>query len=187
MARKKEYNEEEVIEKAMNLFWRNGYETTSTRMLEKELGINQFSIYSSFGSKQGVFLESLKLYKQKLNLLVEKLEKSSNGIDGIKQYFYDFAEFSKENNQKRGCLHVNTVIEFGDKIDDLILSEMQKFAEHRQTIFIQKLESDTTKDAETISKQANYLAISILGLATACKVYDQNQIEDFVETAFEKM
>jgi len=50
MARKKEYREEEVIEKAMNLFWRNGYESTSMQMLEKEMGINKFSIYASFGS-----------------------------------------------------------------------------------------------------------------------------------------
>ncbi|GAK75996.1 transcriptional regulator [Nonlabens ulvanivorans] len=54
MARKKEYIESEVIEKAMTLFWRNGYENTSMQMLEKEMGINKFSIYSSFGSKHGV-------------------------------------------------------------------------------------------------------------------------------------
>ena len=60
MARKKAYIEEQVIEKAMNLFWRNGYESTSVRMLENEMGINQFSIYASFGSKQGVFKESIK-------------------------------------------------------------------------------------------------------------------------------
>jgi len=46
MARKKQYNEEDVLEKALTLFWSNGYESTSTRMLEKEMGINQFSIYS---------------------------------------------------------------------------------------------------------------------------------------------
>jgi AcrR family transcriptional regulator len=43
-----------VIEKAMSLFWRNGYQNTSVRMLEKEMGINQFSIYASFGNKHGV-------------------------------------------------------------------------------------------------------------------------------------
>ena len=59
MARKKEYIEDEVIEKAMALFWRNGYETTSIQMLEKEMGINKFSIYSSFGNKEGVFIERL--------------------------------------------------------------------------------------------------------------------------------
>lgn len=75
MARKKEYIEDEVIERAMNLFWRNGYESTSMQMLEKEMGINKFSIYSSFGSKHGVFLESLKSYKGKVSTLLEKFKK----------------------------------------------------------------------------------------------------------------
>ena len=63
MARKKQYNEEEVVEKATGLFWRNGYEATTVRMLEKDMVINQFSIYSSFGNKQCVFLESINDYK----------------------------------------------------------------------------------------------------------------------------
>jgi TetR/AcrR family transcriptional regulator, transcriptional repressor for nem operon len=48
MPRTKSYNENEVLERAMNVFWSNGYEATSVRLLEKEMGINQFSIYSSF-------------------------------------------------------------------------------------------------------------------------------------------
>ncbi len=96
MARKKQYIEQEVLEKAMALFWRNGYESTSVRMLEKEMGINQFSIYASFGSKQGLFLESINAYKRKMHCIKDKLEKSGNGTLGIKQYFYDFLDFSKE-------------------------------------------------------------------------------------------
>ena len=41
MSRQKGYKEEEVVEKAMNLFWRNGYEATSMAMLEQEMGINK--------------------------------------------------------------------------------------------------------------------------------------------------
>ena len=51
MPREKQYKEEEVIEKAMGLFWKNGYRNTSLRMLSKEMGINQFSINASFGNK----------------------------------------------------------------------------------------------------------------------------------------
>ena len=87
MARKKQYIEEEVIEKAMHLFWRNGYENTSVRMLEKEMGINQFSMYASFGSKQGVFLESLKTYKNKNKEIFETLKNSNKGAAAIKDFF----------------------------------------------------------------------------------------------------
>ncbi|WP_372754221.1 TetR/AcrR family transcriptional regulator [Labilibaculum sp.] len=187
MARKKEYIEAEVIEKAMNLFWQNGYETTSVRMLEKEMGINQFSMYSSFGSKQGVFLESIKCYKEKLNGILNKLKESPDGVNAIKQFFYDFLVFSRENKSKRGCLLVNTATELGENGDEQILSEIWKFVEKRKAIFIEKLKLDSSKSEETILKQVNYLLIAQQGLAVASKFYNQQQLEDFIETTFEKL
>lgn len=77
MARKKKYNEEEVVEKAMNIFWKNGYKATSMKMLEEEMGINKFSIYASFGSKNGLFIESLKQYKLRVNDTVLKFKKGN--------------------------------------------------------------------------------------------------------------
>jgi hypothetical protein len=43
--------------------------------VEKEMGINQFSIYASFVSKQGLFLESLKCYKPKLTACSKSLKR----------------------------------------------------------------------------------------------------------------
>ena len=187
MPRQKQYIEEEVIEKAMELFWRNGYEATSVRMLEKEMGINQFSMYSSFGSKHGVFLESIKLYAKKANLLVDKLEKASNGIEDIKQFFYDFIELSRKNDLKRGCLMVNTLTELGDKTDDLLLSEMLEFSKRRDAAFKQKLHLGSNRDEETISKQTNFLSITAGGLAVALMISDKKQLHDFVETTIENL
>jgi hypothetical protein len=58
MARVKQYSEQEVIEKTMSLFWRNGYQNTSVRMLERKWASINFP-FASFGNKHGVFLESL--------------------------------------------------------------------------------------------------------------------------------
>ncbi|TJY38155.1 TetR/AcrR family transcriptional regulator [Pontimicrobium aquaticum] len=188
MARKKEYKEEEVIEKAMDLFWRNGYESTSVRMLEKEMGINQFSIYSSFGNKKGVFLKSLNCYKKKAKLeLIDKLKNSSDGIESIKQYFYDFINFSKDIQLNKGCLITNTVNELGEKADKEIISEILNFAASVKKVFIQKLESNSLKTTKTINKQANYLMISLQGLSVASKMFDQEQLNDFIESTFKNL
>ena len=188
MARKKEYIEAEVIEKAMNLFWRNGYETTSVRMLEKEMGINQFSIYSSFGNKQGVFLESIKCYKKKVRQeLIDKLKESTNGIEGIKAYFYNFIEFSKDTTFNKGCLLTNTVNELGEHADTIIMSEIVKFATDVKAHIIEKLATDKQKDSKTIAKQANYLMVALQGLSVASKMFEKQQIEDFIESTFESL
>lgn len=184
MARKKQYKEEEVIEKAMALFWHNGYENTSVRMLETTMGINQFSIYASFGSKNGVFLESLRCYKNKIRTITDSLKNSNNGVAGIKAYFYDFLKFSQENGVSKGCLVTNTVNELGSKADPLLITELQKFAEDIKRLFANNLQQEKSKSEETIAKEANYLITSILGLSVASKILSTSQLEDFIETAF---
>jgi len=187
MARKKAYIEEEVIEKAMNLFWLNGYEATSTRMLEKAMGINQFSIYSSFGSKQGLFLESLKCYETKIKHITDKLKASTNGVEGVRQYFYDFIEFSKENEHPKGCMITNAANELGENADPIIQSEIIKFTNIVRDLFLNSLKSDTSKCGLTLEREANFLIISMFGLSIASKVFSPIQITDFIETTFDNL
>ena len=184
MPRTKKYNEEEVIEKAMNLFWRNGYETTSMQMLEKEMGINKFSIYSSFGSKNGVFLESLKCYKQKLNKLINELKSSQEGILGIKQYFYDFIEFTKETEFGKGCLITNTANEIGEDADEQIKESLAKFTNEVKLVFTNVLKQDKTKDISTIEQQADFLIISMFGLSSATRIFTKKQLDNYIENIF---
>ena len=188
MARKKQYIEEEVIEKAMDLFWRNGYETTSVRMLEKEMGINQFSMYASFGSKKGVFLKSLVCYREKIKgALIDKLQNSQEGTEAIKQYFYDFITFSRENRVFKGCLITNTLSELGEHTDQEIGVEIMRFATNVKSLFTEKLGLDILKTKEMIAEQSNYLIISLQGLSVASKVFDQKQLEDFIENTFKNL
>ena len=187
MARTKNYIEEEVIEKAMNLFWRNGYETTSMQMLEKEMGINKFSIYSSFGNKNGVFLESIKCYKQKLNEIIKPLRTSDLGIAGIKQYFYDFIEFSKETEFGKGCLVTNTANEIGNDADELIKEELSKFTSEVKQVFTDCLKQDESRDSLTIEQQADYLLISIFGLSSASRVFSKSQLDNYIENIFKSI
>ena len=184
MARSKQYNEQEVLEKAMSLFWRNGYENTSVRMLEKEMGINQFSIYASFGSKQGLFLESLKCYKSKVSCMFDKFKNGTNGIEDIKEFFYDSVQIPIEVGNYKGCFLTNTYNEFAEAEDQVINTQMGDFMNSVKDLFIEKLQQDKTKDAATITKQANYLLLAKHGLAAASRVNSKQEIEDYIELTF---
>ncbi len=187
MARKKNYNESEVVEKAMNLFWANGYENTSMQMLEKEMGINKFSIYASFGNKHGLFLESIKCYKGKLNLIFEKFKNASNGVEDIKQFFYDSVNAKFKESHQKGCLLTNTYNEFSESEDLLIKEDMTIFMNNLKALLIKKLEQDGTRDAETVQKQANFLLLAKHGLAAAARVNTQQEIEDYIEMTFKNI
>jgi len=185
MPRKKSYIEEEVIEKAMHTFWKNGYEATSVRMLEKEMGINQFSIYASFDDKEGVFLESIKYYKRKLRKeLLDDLSISGKGIDSIKKYFYDFLKFIKEDNAYKGCLLTNTINELKPEVQSIIKSQIAEFAKKIRNTFVKILATDTNKDMQMVEKQANYLIVALQGLSIASKMLGKKQLDDFIEETF---
>lgn len=189
MARQKKYIEEEVIEKAMLLFWRNGYECTSVRMLEKEMGINQFSMYASFGNKEGVFLESIKFYKKKAGLiLIEKLNKAPKKLSSIEQYFRDFLEFSRDiNNENNGCLLTNTINELGDNTDSKIKEEILIFVNRVKASFIEVLKHNSNQSEKTIMQKANYLMIALQGLSIASKMFNKEELDDFITRTFVNM
>ncbi|QNM85087.1 TetR/AcrR family transcriptional regulator [Polaribacter pectinis] len=187
MARKKQYIEEEVIDKAMHLFWRNGYENTSMQMLEKEMGINKFSIYSSFGNKHGLFLESLKSYNSKRKAMFDKFKNASNGVEDIKQFFYDSVAVCNEKGNEKGCLVTNTYNEFSTSEDELVNNQINSFMDNLKRLFIEKLKIDSSKDEETINKEANFLVLAKHGLAAATRVNNKEEIEDYIEMTFKNI
>ena len=62
MSRVKTFNEEDATDRAMTLFWTNGYEPTSIADLTQAMGINKGSLYHSFGSKNKLFIRALLKY-----------------------------------------------------------------------------------------------------------------------------
>jgi TetR/AcrR family transcriptional repressor of nem operon len=64
MARQKEFNRDEVLHKAMEVFWMRGYERASIQDLVEHMGISRQSIYDTFGDKHWLFLQALDRYRE---------------------------------------------------------------------------------------------------------------------------
>jgi len=62
IARPRKFNEDDVIDKAVKVFWAKGYEAASIQDLVDTMGIQRGSLYATFGGKQPLFLKSLKRY-----------------------------------------------------------------------------------------------------------------------------
>ena len=56
------FNIDEALNRALELFWRHGYEGTSLAMLTKAMGVNTPSLYAAFGNKEQLFRRALKFY-----------------------------------------------------------------------------------------------------------------------------
>ena len=185
MPRQKNYDKTVVTDKAMRLFWSNGYHTTSTRMLEKEMGINLFSIYSSFQNKDGVFLASVKCYKELIRQqLLIPLAKKPKNVATLKGFFYDFLNFTKEQKTYRGCLLINTANELGTDMKEAIAKEITSFSEEiRSQISLILSQNQSTKDADLV-RQTNYIFVALQGVSLTAKALNKAQIDDYIEMTF---
>ena len=62
MSRPKEFNPDDAIEKAMQVFWHKGYEATSMEDLLSAMDLNRGSLYDTFGDKRQLFLKVMDRY-----------------------------------------------------------------------------------------------------------------------------
>ena len=104
MARPKSFNQSEVLDKALNLFWEQGYNATSVQDLVDHLGINRASIYDTWGDKRGLYLETLKAYRKKgaANFL-ERLRSNQSSKAIIRNFLKDVTAEAIEDTCNKGC------------------------------------------------------------------------------------
>lgn len=186
MARKKEYNEDVVVEKAMHTFWANGYGNTSLRMLEKDMGINQFSIYSSFGSKKGLFIEVLKKYRLYVKaFFLKDLLISEGKLNDIRNFFLAYGHGIQSGKNPYGCLMVNTGMDLGEKNPDITFELNSHFEYLKETFFsvLEKLKYNEELPADFKSeKYASFLVGSLQGLSLFAKFNTKEAVDDYIET-----
>jgi len=114
MARTKAFNEDEVLDKAVAVFWAKGYEATSMQDLVEAMGIQRGSLYATFGSKQQLFLQSLERYgKVVVKQFLDILESKPSAIESIELFFAQLVEHLLTAGPLRSCLVTNSAIERG--------------------------------------------------------------------------
>jgi len=62
MARPRNFTEDDVVAKAADLFWAQGYRRTTPKQLTEATGLSKGSLYNTFGSKAGLFARSIDRY-----------------------------------------------------------------------------------------------------------------------------
>lgn len=120
MARNKEFDEEELLEKAVNLFWKKGYNATSAQDLVDELKINRSSLYNTYKDKKTLFQKSLKKYQeQQTAAVITMLSKTDDPEKSIKQVFAALVKESNEDTNAKGCFMVNTAVELAGQDQEI--------------------------------------------------------------------
>jgi TetR/AcrR family transcriptional regulator, transcriptional repressor for nem operon len=138
MARPKEFDPELVLAKAMNLFWRMGYENTSLETLLKETGIARQSLYDTFGDKRALFLKAMAHYRRQTNSRMQKMLNETPSVrDGFARLLFGLAAETRKQHE-RGCLLLSANLQRDPK--DIVVRDFLRDNQARvQAIFLQAL------------------------------------------------
>ena len=116
MARHKEFDRDEALQKAMEVFWVRGYEGTSIQDLVENMGINRQSLYDTFGDKHALYLLALDRYCQaESRKSLELLENSASVRTALRQLFAGVVEGALGDKQRRGCFAGNAMSELAGR------------------------------------------------------------------------
>ena len=185
----KKFDETEVLERDMKLFWKQGYEATGMAQLIKEMGIGRQSVYDTFGTKRDLFLQAIHHYaKTTGSLLTSQLSGKGNYIEQLKRQFSVWGDFAL--NHEEGCLLVNTLAELASQDEEIqmILTQHNERIEQRLTETIM-LAIEAREISETVNaKQTSQALVALLnGLFLLSKTKASKVMVDSVINSAEKL
>ena len=112
MARPKEFDTDAALEKAMELFWLQGYQATTLPDLVERMGIGRQSLYDTFGDKRQLFLRALDRYSDVLITgVLGALEGPDAGLDAILRFLDTVVAYQTGKPVRTACLMVNSTME----------------------------------------------------------------------------
>lgn len=158
---KSQFDREEVIDKALKLFWKNGFSASSMQQVVKTTGLKPGSIYLAFGNKEGLFREALETYAQKSIAYIQSLLDTAPSIgEGICALFEAFIEDSTKKNYN-SCFLIKTRLELTEESAELLDFVTAKL-EEVEALFMRYLEKEY--DENTSQQRAASIMLHIFGV-----------------------
>ena len=111
MARPREFNEEAVLDAAVQCFWAHGYEATSVRDLIEKTGITGASLYNAFGDKRALYQKALDHYVEDSVLDRIRRCEALAPREAINAFFAEIVRRSLDDHQHKGCMLVNAALD----------------------------------------------------------------------------
>jgi TetR/AcrR family transcriptional repressor of nem operon len=122
MSRTIDFDKDEILRKAMNVFWNKGYENTSMKDLMGATDLLKGSLYNTFKSKENLFLLCLDKYGQDSGALHYK---QGDPTLYLKNFFKKIVNEGTNKDFTKGCFIMNSCMEFA--YENSLLSKKAKY------------------------------------------------------------
>ncbi|MHA7772088.1 TetR/AcrR family transcriptional regulator [Roseibium sp. M-1] len=170
MARPREFDAAEAMEKAMTLFWDRGYEEASLAELLAAMEITKGSFYKAFQDKQSIYLAALDLYNDKVvsrtvAYLGDPLE--GTGRERILGLFTSIADMALKEGDRLGCFLCNALVDRAG--GDEAAAKLQAMTRRLENAMCRALQSDGFEEIRASGKARGllslYFGLRVLGRA----------------------
>jgi AcrR family transcriptional regulator len=167
--RPRAFDRQTALEVALDLFWRRGFEATSTTELTAAMGISQPSLYAAFGSKEGLYREAVGLYVQRYGSSVQQvLDAKGSARAAVVAMLAHLAQQYTDTSHAPGCLIASGALQGGPAQAEL-LTHMAGLRQAAQAGIKQRLdlalsEGELPKRTDTAALAA-YFAMVVQGMA----------------------
>lgn len=162
------FDQDEALDKAMQIFWNRGYEGASIAELTKTLGINKPSLYSAFGNKQALFKKALSRYAAGPVSFARDVINEPTARKVAESFLYKAAEFLAEPSHPKGCMIVQGALSSGESADlvkDILINYRNSYENLLAERFEKaKIDGDLPSDADP-KALAKYLATMHQGMS----------------------
>ncbi|MDA8880124.1 TetR/AcrR family transcriptional regulator [Pseudomonadales bacterium] len=173
------FDETEVINQSMKLFWKQGYVATGISQILQTVALKPGSFYNVFPSKKDLFVRSLTHYQHHIvaGRIAKHLDNKENPLDAIESFFLSSFE-NVPKNSMLGCLLTNTATEIGSHdadISQVVWSgmEMIESAFRRRIVEAQALAligPEKDPDALSLHLLSCFQGLGVVGRLTQDKI-----------------
>ncbi len=103
--RPRAYEPDQVLDRALRVFWTKGYEATTVDDLTAAMGLSRPSLYNAYGDKEALFLRCMERYTStRGQLVVQAMERCDTISEAVKAYLRQAAINFTDDELPRGCL-----------------------------------------------------------------------------------
>lgn len=188
MARIKLFNEDEVLDKAVCLFWHKGYNGTSMQDLVDSLGISRSSLYDTYTDKHTLYLKALERYQQmgqaNVSAIIDQDLPAKTKIYKLLQMYIADAQ---QENQQKGCFMVNAELEVAPHdtaVNEMVCKNNQQMEAAFYQIITSGQQSGEINNQQDARSLTNFLLNATKGMrVSASSVNDHGYFDGIIETA----
>ena len=162
------FDENEALDKAMQIFWNRGYEGASLAELIESLGINKPSLYAAFGNKEELFKKALTRYATGPVAFVKEVVNEPTSRKVAERFLYIAAEYLTDSSHPKGCMIVQGALSTGENAE-LVKNILIQYRNSYENLLAERFEKakvagDLPKDVEP-KELAKYLATLHQGMS----------------------